>query len=155
MVAAIWSDPDLLMEADLGSTLENSTCPYVFRVAGYGHEMSWCGVPPEIPALEYAYNSGTVMLSLAFWMGFTTIRMVGMEMAYTAGEFHPGEAAPVRYHPRAMAAEDIRGNWTLTTEENFVAATKIETWAWLAKKHGVRVVNASGAGIIRRFVEIE
>lgn len=150
LVACVWSDPGLLREAR-----EMDGGPYLFRVSGYGHEMAYCGVPPELPELEYCFNSGTIALHLADWMGCKTIRLIGMDMAFTAGEFHPGEVARAGAHSASMVTEDIHGNLVMCRVDQFIAARKVETWAWLLAKRGVRVINSTGGGIVKRFVEHE
>ncbi len=108
----------------------------------------------DLPELEYSFNSGSMVLHLADIMGCTTIVLVGCDQALTGGEFHPGQKAPTQYHDDVLVCPDIHGNLTMARFDQFVAARKIETWAWmLREKYGVKVVNLTGAGILKRFVE--
>lgn len=126
--------------------------PYWFRQAGWGHDATTMGWPMDLPDLEYSFNSGTLALHLADLMGCNPIVFVGCDQALTGGEFHPGEKASEGAH-QVLCVPDMHGNWTMARLDQFIAAKKIETWAFILKQYGVKVVNLTGAGIVHRFVE--
>lgn len=144
VVANICASPDVTHFSDRE--------PFWFRAAGWGHEQIAMGVPMDLPELEYSFNTGTMALHLADILGCNPIVFVGCDQALTGGEFHPGEKAAESSH-NVIACPDIHGNWTLARIDQFIAARKMEAWAFILKQYGVRVVNLTGAGIVKRFVE--
>ena len=108
-----------------------------------------------MPSLEYAFNTGTMALHLADLMGLNPIYLIGADFALTDGMFHVGERARWEDHRNALAAPDLNGELVLTREDQFIAARKMETWAFILKQYGVKVVNLTGAGLLHRFMERE
>lgn len=126
-----------------------------FRCSGVGHEQVYTGTPISLPALEYSYNTGTMSLHLADLLGASEIHLIGADFALPGGMFHSDEVAMFRDHRNAICCEDIEGRLLMCREDQFCAARKMETWAYVLSKYGVKVVNRTGAGQLRRFIQQE
>ncbi|MDI6808974.1 MAG: hypothetical protein QME66_08345 [Candidatus Eisenbacteria bacterium] len=138
-----WVDPGMVTEA----------LTYWFRCSGLGHEQVYTGTPLSLPALEYSYNTGTMSLHLADFLGASEIHLIGADFALPGGKFHTDEVAYFKDHRNAMCCEDIEGKLIMCREDQFCAARKMETWAYILSTYGVKVVNRTGAGQLKRFME--
>lgn len=143
-VGAIWCDPGLVDERT-----------YWFRLSGWGHESAYCGVPMGLPDLEYSYNTGTIALHLADLLGAGGINILGCDLSLSNGQFHIGEDALLKDHRNSIVTQDLHGKVTISRYDQFIAARKMEAWAWILKtKYGVTVRNLTGAGILQRHMEL-
>lgn len=143
-VGAIWCDPGLVDEYT-----------YWFRISGWGHEATYCGVPMDLPDLEYSYNTGTIALHLADLLGAREINILGCDLSLPNGQFHVGEEALLKDHRHSLVTQDMKGRVVISRYDQFIAARKMEAWAWILKtKYGVTVRNLTGAGILQRHMEL-
>lgn len=126
---------------------------FYFRPSGLGHEASYTGLDLSLPELEYAFNTGSMVLHLGDYLGCREIVLVGADMALTGGLFYPNQRARVLPKTTYMVLSDVNGNLTVTSNDMLVVCKKVETWAWLLKKYGVTCVNLTGEGIIGRWFE--
>lgn len=126
---------------------------YWCRCAGWGNEHSWLGVDQELPELEFILSGGTMMPHLADLLGCTQIVLVGADHAIAGTELYPGvrhQASPNNYY---LTCLDRNGRTVWTTWEMWMAARKLEAWAYAMARYGLRFVNLTGGGIVDRWWE--
>ncbi|MBI2890141.1 MAG: hypothetical protein HYY13_05080 [Nitrospirae bacterium] len=146
LLVAQWADPTM-------NEMFDEDHRFYFRPSGLGHEASYTGLDLSLPELEYAFNTGSMVLHLGDYLGCREIVLVGADMALTGGLFYPNQRARVLPKTTYMVLSDVNGNLTVTSNDMLVVCKKVETWAWLLKKYGVTCVNLTGEGIIGRWFE--
>lgn len=144
-VACAWVNPGMV-EGVSDSEL------FWMRPSGLGHEMAYTGIPVDLDELEYSFNTGTMGLHLADLLGCLRINLIGADFALTDRMFHKGELAEYKDHLEVIAVPDVDGGITVARMDQFIAARKMETWAYILKQYGVEVRNLTGRGGLKRWM---
>ena len=168
LLAMQWTDAKLV-----DRFREGTDRAVFFRKSGLAKDNLIGGIDMTLPGLEVCYFSGTHTLNLADYLGCSRIEIVGGDFAFTGDEFHPGDKRPesikgspyfytkgIEYFgeragkPIDEAVSDTpTEKLTLTDTHFYVAASKMETWAWLLRRYGVPCVNLTGAGLLNRWFQ--
>ena len=93
---------------------------------------------------------------MAYKMGAKRIIFVGADGCYTNGQVHDKEAIPVERLDNIYLKEDINGSVVMTERMYEGIADNISASAKLLKTSSpdVKVINATGCGIMKEFMEI-
>ncbi|HUW57731.1 MAG TPA: 6-hydroxymethylpterin diphosphokinase MptE-like protein [Planctomycetota bacterium] len=85
-----------------------------------------------------------------------TIVLVGADCALTFGRVHPGQPATYNYENPAcyVVLPDVMGAPAITVDIYRFIATWTEGCGYWLKRHGIRGVNATQAGLVRKHWEI-